>query len=888
MRRYPLLAMLCICGLLACSDRPESPPDSVPTTGKRADEAGLQKSYAAHRAMQIDDVRYRLHVDLDPALEQYMGTNTLSFAWTGTASELTIDFSAGEVDSIIVNGSETEFQYNGHFIRLHGEDLLTGRNEITVNFRHAWGDGGVGLYRYDDPDDGKSYLYTDFEPFDANRAFPLFDQPDIKARFTLSVTAPNDWHVISTDREISKAAQAPGRQTWRFPETAPIPTYIMSLHAGPYAVWEDSEYRIPLRLFARQSLARYVAPDTERWFDTTRKGFDYFEDYFGIPYPFSKNDYVIVPDFNSGAMENAGAITVNENGTVQRNEWSYPERRWLSKLILHELAHMWFGNLVTMTWWDGLWLNETFAEFMGYRAAAVVGITDSWQSFYLDRKFYAYWLDQRQTTHPVQMPVDDAFNAASGFDMISYAKGAASLRQLEFRIGETAFRSGIRHYLEQHAFANATLEDLIAAMSAAAEEDIDDWATDLIRTAGANTIEAHFDCAAGKVTAFRLLQGAPAANPFLRTQKVNIGLFRDIDSRVLLTDSVPAVYTGETTDVPAAVGADCPDLVYPNYGDMAYVLVRLDARTRDNLAPMIGRIDDSFQRAMFWQSLWDSVRFAEIPVTDYLDAVFASAAEEDDIQNADQVYAFVGTSIAYLIDMQEQGASALAAYRPRAEALAWANVVRTRGDLQTMYLDRYLGFASSPEALEHLVGLLDGSVTIPDRELDQDRRWAILVRLSAAGHARSSELFNAERLRDPSDGGRRAAIRVEAAMPDADVKRRFLADITDKRSATPLALQRLAMGSLFPRGQEALHEAFADEILEHIAVSEQEADPAYYRRARTFAAYLIPTTCTAAGVARLEAAIDAHENSRKAIREYLIERHEDTALCMRRAALLAR
>ena len=345
-------------------------------------------------------------------------------------------------------------------------------------------------------------------------------------------------------------------------------------------------------------------------------------------------------------------------------------------------------------------------------------------------------------------------------------------------------------------------------------------------------------------------------------------------------------YSGERTEVPAAVGIACPDIVYPNFGDMGYLLVRLDPRTRANVESMIGRIDDDFQRVMFWQTLWDNVRFAQIPVTDYLDAVFASAAEEDDINNVDQVYAFVGTAIGYLREMGEPAAAALAEYRPRAEAVTWANVERTRGDLQTMYLDRYLAFASSPDAQAQFIELLAGDASIPGRELDQDRRWIMVRRLARERHPRAAELLANEIERDPSDTGRRAALRAQAGVPDLAVKREFIADVVNRESTTPYALQRTAMGSLFPAGQEDLHEALADEIFAQIEANEADADAAYYFRAVAFAAYLTPTTCTPASVARLENAMAVHENSRTAIRDYMIERWEDDTLCLERAALL--
>jgi len=588
--RTTLLIALATLSLSAC--------DQTTTPGiTREDTPELTQEYAEFRATQLEHVRYQLTVELDPSLDYFSGKNRISFDLRDRASDLTIDFSGGEVFRVSVNGIDIVTRYNDSFITVVAAALREGPNEVVVRFKHAWSDDGSGLYRYDDPSDGKTYLYTDFEPYDANSAFPLFDQPDIKGRLTLSVTAPDDWHIVSTSKETSVEQAADGTRNWLFPETLPIPTYVMSLHAGQYAVWEDSTFRIPLRLFARQSMADLVGQDTDMWFEYTRAGLDFFEEYFGVDYPYGKYDQLIVPDFNAGAMENAAAVTFTERSFIQRDGWSYKEKKRLSMVVFHEMAHMWFGDLVTMKWWNGLWLNETFATFMGYHAAAAkLNIDDSWEGFYLDRKYVAYWTDQRSTTHPIETPVPDTDSVGANFDSISYAKGAAVLRQIEFRLGRDTFRRGINVYLERHAEGNAKLTDFVNALAEASGTNLDDWAQEWLHTAGANTIEALYSCTDGLVTDFVLQQSAPDDYPILRTQRVQVGFFRDVDGVVVTDEVIPVTYSGASTSVPGAFGKACPDLVYPNYQDMGYLLVKLDPRTRDNLDSMIGRIDDDFQR----------------------------------------------------------------------------------------------------------------------------------------------------------------------------------------------------------------------------------------------------------------------------------------------------
>jgi len=886
MRRSRLVVLTALT-LAACGEAP-APAETGDDQGMtRKDKVGLTQEYAEFRAHQVENVRYDLTVQLDPSQDFFTGENKLSFETSENPVDLTVDFGNGEVSAVSVNGTSIETIYNDSFITVPKTALQERHNEIVIQFSHRWSDDGSGLYRYDDPDDGKTYLYTDFEPYDANVAFPLFDQPDIKGRLTLSVTAPNDWNVISGSRETSVTQASESTRLWVFPETLPLPTYVMSLHAGPYVIWEDPDFHIPMRLFARQSMAANVAADADMWFEYTRAGFEFFEEYFGVAYPYGKYDQLIVPDFNAGAMENAAAVTFTERAFIQRDGWTYKEKKRLAQVIFHEMAHMWFGDLVTMKWWNGLWLNETFATFMGYHAAtAELGFDDSWEGFFLDRKFSAYWADQRRTTHPVETPVPDTDSVGANFDAISYAKGASVLRQIEFRLGAEVFRQGVGIYLKRHAEGNAKLQDFVDALAEAADTNLDAWAEEWLFKAGANTIEAQFSCVDGEVTELVLLQTAPADYPFLRTQKIQVGFFRDIDGVVTTDEIIPVTYAGAATNVAEAIGKACPDLVYPNYGDYGYLLVKLDPTTNKNLGAMIGRIENPFQRAMFWQTLWDNVRYAQIPVTDFLDAAFAAAAHEDDINNVDQVYAFVNASIQYLRWMQDAGAEALDEYRPKAEAITWANVERTRGDLQTMYLDRYLSFVSGNTGLERLVGLLTNEVTIPGRELDQDRRWSALQALSSEGHPRVDELLAIEKQRDPTDDGRRSALAVQSAWPDIAVKRKIIADILNVETENSFALQRIAMASMFPAGQERLHEELAEEILAQILENEVDADPAYYARARGFAAYLIPTNCTEASVERLDRAIAAHENSRTSIKDYIVERYEDDALCVKRALLL--
>ena len=416
----------------------------------------LTKEHAQARSARISEVTYALEFELDGEAPEYAGQVTITFKLGDVQEDLSVDFFGGAVSSVQINDrmlatSHAEqgagdvdasdrliAPYNGFYLSLPAQALHTGMNVVDIGFTHPYSSDSSGMYRFRDPVDDRDYLYTDFEPYDQNRLFPSFDQPDLKARYSTQVSVPANWQVISIVAESSIVEQG-GRKLWTFPPSAPISTYIYALHAGEYQRWESSAGDIPLRLFARASLAEYVYPDD--WFIPTIQGFDFFQRYFDIPYPFGKYDQVIVPHFNAGAMENVGAVTFSERylrrGTVTR-----ADRRSLASVILHEMAHMWFGNLVTMDWWNGLWLNESFATFMATLAMMeATEYTEARQVAYR-RTIGAYRADERDTTHPIEMPIADTDTAFANFDAITYSKGSATLFQLNHLVGPEAFGAG--------------------------------------------------------------------------------------------------------------------------------------------------------------------------------------------------------------------------------------------------------------------------------------------------------------------------------------------------------------------------------------------------------------------------------------------------------------
>src|SRR6185312_5421090 len=397
----------------------------------------------------------------------------------------------GALSSFKVNGATAAPVSSGDFFALPKDALRAGENVVEVSFTHPYSVDGSGLYRFQDPEDERVYLYSNFEPYAAHRLFPCFDQPDLKATYALSVDAPAAWTVVSTSRE--RGIEASGRRrVWTFEKTPRLSTYVFSVHAGPYHVWTSTAGAIPLRLFARESLARYV--DADEWLDVTRRGLDFYGQYFDLPYPFRKYDQLIVPDFNEGAMENVGAVTFGER-YVSRSTQTLDEREEAADTILHEMAHMWFGDLVTMKWWDGLWLNESFATYMAALSRArATRYTRAWQTFFGDMKEWAYREDQRETTHPIEAVVPDTGEAFANFDGITYGKGASVLKQLAFLLGENEFRDGVRRYLKDHAYGNTEESDFFGAMTRASGQDLSAWRKDWLDAAGVNTVRADYAC----------------------------------------------------------------------------------------------------------------------------------------------------------------------------------------------------------------------------------------------------------------------------------------------------------------------------------------------------------------------------------------------------------
>jgi aminopeptidase N len=842
----------------------------------RADNAFLSQADAAARAARVSNVDYALDFTLT-GNETFSGKTTLAFDLTDAASPLTVDLDKATIRSLTVNGKTVAPQYNGWFITLAPQDLVKGRNTVVVAYERPHSTNGEGLHRMVDPVDGRVYTYSHFEPAAAHQMFAVFDQPDLKATYQVTVSVPADWQVISTTRETN-IAPAGDLRRWTFARTKKLSPYNFSMHAGPYKMWEDTSGKYPMRLFARQSVASQIKP--AEWFKYTKAGLAFFDDYFGVPYQFEKYDQVLVPDFLYGAMENAAAITFAERGFMYKADMTAEQRARLAGVIMHEMAHQWFGDLVTMQWWNGLWLNESFASFMGTLATAeATEFKDAWRAFYSEGKQRAYEQDQKPTTHPIEVPVPSTQNAFDNIDAITYSKGASTLMQLRHLLGADVFRKGVHNYLVKYQYRNAKLDDFIGSLGQAAGRDLTGWTKEWLYQPGVNTIAATYACKDGRIAGFSLDQSAPGkAFPTLREQRVQIAAFRLDGKEYKLERNVAVTYKGAKTAVPGMNGARCPDLVYPNYGDWGFVKVQLDPRSFDSARNHLAAVDDPLLRAMLWQGLWDGVRDGKLPLNDFLATALNNAPQEKDYTLLGDVLGKIVASKRYLDLMDPQAAYAQAVTR-QLEDMAWTATLANKGDdnFQRRWFGTYIAVASSRDALDRLAAVLDGKQTVDGLAINQDLRWAIIGRLNRYGYPGAAALVDAELARDKSDTGQAAAVTAVVSRPDPAVKTEWLDTVHDLQTKLPFSKVRTAMEHLYPAEQHALGEQTAAARLARLPQLDKAAGPVFMR---AYGPALIPAGCTTASVQRLQAAADADKDLSAGTRRALLDAVQEDQRCV--------
>jgi aminopeptidase N len=732
----------------------------------------LTRDEAGERARLLDAHSYQVELDFTGGETTFRSVTTVSFSCSRPGAATHIDLSAPAVHEIMLNGGAVPPKsFNGDRIELAG---LVTDNELRIVADCAYSRSGEGLHRFTDPTDGGVYLYSDLETFDAHRIYACFDQPDLKAVFELTVTAPDGWQVISnTAPAADQQAARGGARRWRFPPSPVLPTYITAVAAGPYHVVRTEHDGIPLGIFCRQSLAQYL--DADELFEVTRQGFDFFHQAFGVRYPFGKYDQLFVPEYKAGAMENAACVTFLEDYIFRSRVTDFARQR-RAETILHEMAHMWFGDLVTMRWWDDLWLNESFASWASTHAEAeATRWPGAWTTFAQLDKAWAYRQDQLPSTHPIAADIPDIAAVEVNFDGITYAKGAAVLKQLVAYVGLDNFLAGVRHYFGQHAWSNATLGDLLAALAASSGRELTGWSKQWLETAGVNTLRPDYAVdSAGRFTEFAIRQDAPESHPVLRDHRIAIGLYDRGGAGLVRRRRVETDISGDRTVVAELAGEARPDLVLVNDDDLTYAKIRLDPHSLNTLLASIGEFTESLPTALCWAAAWDMCRDAEMAARDYVRLVLTGVASVSDISVAQTLLRQAGAALRRYTDpaWRETGLN-LAARQLR----ALLERAAPGSDAQLAYAQAFTGMAVSPGDLELLAGLLDGSAVLDGLVVDTELRWTLLHRLVSRG-ALGLAAIEAEQQRDHTDAGARHAASCRAAIPDAAAKQRAWEQIT--------------------------------------------------------------------------------------------------------------
>jgi aminopeptidase N len=734
----------------------------------------LTRAEARERAALIAVDSYEVTLDLTRGAEVFGSTTAVRFSAVPGASTF-IDAVTRAVHSVTLNGRELDPAEVSDGVRIQLPDLAAD-NELVVVADAPYMNTGEGLHRFVDPVDNEVYLYTQFEVPDSRRMFAVFEQPDLKASFRFTVTAPSHWAVVSNSPTPTPAGTSPGadgtaRSVWEFAPTPRLSSYVTALIAGPYEsvhseVVSATGKVTPLGVFARKSLMQYL--DADNIFELTRQGFEFFEAQFGCPYPFEKYDQLFVPEFNAGAMENAGAVTILE-GYVFRSKVTDAQVERRAITVLHELAHMWFGDLVTMRWWNDLWLNESFAEYMSHLAAVENTKFDhAWTTFASVEKSWAYRQDQLPTTHPIFAEINDLQDVEVNFDGITYAKGASVLRQLVAWVGPDEFMAGVREYFRKHAWQNTELSDLLVELEKSSGRDLDQWGRLWLETAGVNTLKPELSVGAdGRIESFAILQSATEAQPTIRPHRLAVGFYNlDDAGKLERVHREELDVDGERTDVPALAGRARPDLILLNDDDLAYAKVRLDPKSLETATAHLKDIGQSLPRTLVWGSAWDAARDGETPARGYVELILANIAEESDSSVIQVQLRQLATTLNFYVAADHKEATAVAA----ADRL-WdlASRVRAGSDAQLQFVKSYASLARSASQLDTVAGLLDGSVVQDGLTVDQDLRWELLTSLVVGGRA-GQEQIDAELARDNTATGQNAAALAKAAIPTAAAK----------------------------------------------------------------------------------------------------------------------
>ncbi|MFN8194562.1 MAG: aminopeptidase N [Nocardioidaceae bacterium] len=829
----------------------------------------LTRDEAATRGALLSVDSYTIDLDLTVSDKVFESTTVIRFSCSEPGASTFADLHGATVQEITLNGRALDaFEvYRDQRIQL---DDLAADNELRVFCELPYSHTGEGLHRFVDPADQRVYLYTQFEVPDARRVYTTFEQPDLKSVFTFNVTAPEAWTVVSNSPTPAPESIGDEKAVWRFAPTERMSTYITALVAGEYhAVYDEyvgKHGTIALGHFCRQSIKDHL--DHEALNLISKQGFAFFEDAFDYPYPFGKYDQLYVPEYNMGAMENAGCVTFRDEYLPRsRQVHAFYEQR--ANTVLHEMAHMWFGDLVTMKWWDDLWLNESFAEWASHHAMVeATEFTEAWTGFTNARKNWAYRQDQLPSTHPIAADNYDLHAVEVNFDGITYAKGASTLKQLVAWVGIDGFMAGLREYFKAHEFSNSEFADLLGALEQASGRELESWAQEWLQTSGVNTLAPVFEVAEdGTFTSFAVAQSAAAEFPTIRRHRIGIGLYDVSGGLLTRRASVETDVAGELTEVAELVGERQPDLLLLNDGDLTYAKIRLDDRSLATAVASIDKIDDSLARALLWGATWDMTRDAEMATSDFVELVLRGIGTETDTTAVSRLPAYVRTAISYYSAAENR--PALKA-RWEAGIRALLESAQPGSDHQLAFARAFASSARSDEGLALVAGLLDGSVTLPGLDVDADLRWTLLTGLSAAGRAEEDRI-NEELARDNTISGQEHAAMALTVRPTAEAKATAWRDAIERDDVANETQRQIALA--FPVADQA--ELLAPYLDRYLAVADTIWEEKGTQRASTALEYmfLMPLVSPEV-VARLDAWLEESE-ANPAAKRYVREGRSD-------------
>ncbi|MFJ8465223.1 aminopeptidase N [Streptomyces swartbergensis] len=844
----------------------------------------LSRDEARERAALIGVDGYEVSLDLRSAVgaddtdgpRTFRSVTTVRFRCNEPGASSFADLIAPSVTAVSLNGRDLDpgEVFGGSRITL--EDLAAD-NELVVDAQCSYSRTGEGLHRFVDPEDGEVYLYTQYEPADSRRVFANFEQPDLKAPFRFEVRAPEGWTVWSNG--VGERADG----VWRFAETKPISTYITCVVAGPYHYVTDSYSRtfadgttleIPLGALCRKGLAPYF--DAEDVFLVTKQGLDFFHDHFDYPYPFGKYDQAFVPEYNLGAMENPGLVTFREE-FIFRGKVTQASYEGRANVVLHEMAHMWFGDLVTMEWWDDLWLKESFADFMGeFSLVGATRFVNGWVTFANRRKSWAYRADQLPSTHPITADIRDLQDAKLNFDGITYAKGASVLKQLVAYVGQDAFLEGARRYFKRHAYGNTRLGDLLSVLEETSGRDMSAWARSWLQTAGVNSLTPQLLLdPQGRVEELAVVQEAAETHPELRPHRVAVGLYRMTDGGAVERYARAEVdVDGPRTVVAELSGAEAPDLVLVNDDDLTYCKIRFDENSLATLREHLGSVTDPLARALCWSALWNMTRDALLPARDFVDLVLRFAGSESEIGVVQMLHAWAESAVThYVAPARRETTARLLAEGARRELYA-----AEAGSEHQLAWARFFARTAAAEAdFELLSDLLAGTASVEGLDLDQELRWVFLEPLAAHGVVDEKALAE-ELARDDTASGKRHQVRCLAARPSEAVKAQAWAQVVESDALSNAMVEATIAG--FSQGSQ--RELLAPYAQKYFAAIER----VWAERSIQIGMHVVQGMFPSLQQSRetldaTDAWLEAHREAAPALRRLVLEARDDLARALR-------